>query len=117
VLEINGYKVLEAASGADALEVWKWHRDKIALLLTDLVMPGEMTGLDLAEKLQAERPKLKVLFASGYNQEMAAKILYAQSAYCFLHKPYRPKTLARAVREVIDHGVLTARSASQTPFA
>jgi two-component system cell cycle sensor histidine kinase/response regulator CckA len=116
VLELNGYKVLEAGSGVDALEVWKWHRDKIALLLTDLVMPGEMTGLDLAEKLQADRPGLRVLFASGYNQEMADKILYAQSAYCFLHKPYGPRTLARTVREVIDHGTITARSASQTPF-
>jgi len=117
VLEINGYKVLEAGSGVDALEIWKWHHDRIALLLTDLVMPGEMTGLELAEKLQTERPNLRVLFASGYNQEMADKILYAQSAYCFLHKPYRPKTLARSVREVIDHGTLTARSASQAPFA
>jgi two-component system cell cycle sensor histidine kinase/response regulator CckA len=116
VLEMNGYKVLEAASGVDALEVWKRHRDRIALLVTDLVMPDEMTGLELAQRLVVEKPGLKVLFSSGYNPEMAAAALQTEAGYSFLHKPYQPKTLARMVREMLDKGTVTATSASQTPF-
>jgi len=116
VLQMHGYKVLEASSGVDALDVWKRHRDRIALLLTDLVMPDEMTGLELSEKLRAERPGLKVLFSSGYNPEMAEDVLKSQSGFSFLHKPYQPKTLARMVREILDKGTVTATSPSQTPF-
>ncbi len=118
VLEMHGYKVLEAASGVEAVDVWKWHGDRIALLLTDLVMPDEMSGLELAEKLQAQRPDLKVLFSSGYNPDVAGQILAARKGHCFLHKPYQPKTLARMVREVLDHGEITTSglSHSQAPF-
>jgi len=117
VLQMHGYKVLEAVSGIDALEVWKRHRDRIALLVTDLVMPDEMTGLELSEKLRAERPGLKVLFSSGYNPEMAEDMLKTHEGFSFLHKPYQPKTLARMVREILDQGTVTATSPSQTPFA
>ena len=117
VLQMHGYKVLEAVSGVEALEVWKRHRDRIALVVTDLVMPDEMSGLELADKLRAERPGLKVLFSSGYNPEMAEDALKSQAGYSFLHKPYQPKTLARMVRELLDKGTVTMTSASQAPFA
>lgn len=117
VLQMHGYKVLEAVSGVDAIDVWKRHRDRIALLVTDLVMPDEMTGLELSQKLRAERPGLKVIFSSGYNPEIAEDVLKSQGGYSFLHKPYQPKTLARMVRELIDKGTATANTPSQAPFA
>lgn len=117
VLQMHGYKVLEAVSGVEALDVWKRHRDRIALLVTDLVMPDEMSGLELADKLRAERPGLKVLFSSGYNPEMAEVALKTQAGYSFLHKPYQPKTLARMVRELLDNATVTTTSPSQAPFA
>ena len=116
VLEMHGYKVLEAGTAVDALEAWKWHHERITLLLTDLVMPDEMTGLELAQRLQAEKPGLKVLFSSGYNPGQVEQILDSKNSYCFLQKPYLPKTLARVVREVLDTGTLTVNSPSQTPF-
>jgi two-component system cell cycle sensor histidine kinase/response regulator CckA len=116
VLQMHGYKVLEAISGVEALDVWKRHRGRISLLLTDLVMPDEMTGLELAEKLRADKPELKVLFSSGYNPEIAEDILKSENGFSFLHKPYQPKTLARMVREILDKGTVTPTTPSQTPF-
>ncbi len=113
VLEMYGYRVLQAASGVEAVETWKWHGDRITVLLTDLVMPDDMTGLELAEKLRALRPELKVLFCSGYGADTAAEMLATCKGYAFLQKPYQPKTLARLLREVIDG---TGRSASRPPF-
>jgi two-component system cell cycle sensor histidine kinase/response regulator CckA len=69
-LTLNGFKVLAAESGHAALPLWAEHHEEIDLLLTDVVMPGGMSGRELAEKLQAERPTLKVLFTSGYNVEL-----------------------------------------------
>lgn len=116
VLEMHGYKVLQAASGVEALDAWKWHREKISLLLTDVVMPDDMTGMELAERLKADRPDLPVLFCSGYSEEIAGQVLAPGAGpFSFLHKPYQPKTLARMVREVIDQGSATA-SASRAPF-
>ena len=117
VLEMHGYKVLEAGTGVEALDAWKWHREKISLLLTDLVMPDEITGHELADRLQAEKPGLRVLFSSGYNPAQARDVIKSKTEFCFLQKPYQPKTLARIVREVLDHGTVTATSPSQSPFA
>jgi YesN/AraC family two-component response regulator len=68
--------VLEASDGVSALEMWTKHRDEIHLLLTDMVMPGGMTGKDLAERLLKENPKLKVIYASGYSAEVAARVFH-----------------------------------------
>jgi PAS domain S-box-containing protein len=113
VLEMYGYRVLQAASGREAIEVWKWHAPKITLLLTDLVMPDDISGLDLAERFQAERPDLKVIFSSGYNTDQASAMLATRKGVHFLQKPYQPKTLARLVREVIDGA---RASPSRAPF-
>jgi PAS domain S-box-containing protein len=97
-----GYNVLEASDGASALEVWNKHRDGIQLLLTDMVMPGGMTGKDLGERLLKENPKLKVIYASGYSTEVAAKDFPLEEGVNFLSKPFQAQKLARIVRERLD---------------
>ena len=73
VLMQSGYTVLEAPSGIAALEVWARHRHEIQLLLTDVVMPDGMGGLELAQRLRRDRPDLRVIYTSGYSAEIAAR--------------------------------------------
>ena len=101
-LEHFGYRVLQAASGVQALEVWKWHNSRIVLLLTDLVMPNGINGVDLAKTLQAQKPELKVVFTSGYSRQMTTEVFALRNEIPFLQKPYVPATLARVVREALD---------------
>ncbi len=65
-----GYGVLEAGDGVEAIEVWKQHHRAISLLFTDMVMPGRLTGLDLAEQFRKEKSSLKVLISSGYSASL-----------------------------------------------
>jgi PAS domain S-box-containing protein len=102
VLEKHGYRVLQAGTGAEAVELWRSHKDGIALLLTDLIMPGNMNGRQLAETLQMERPALKVIFTSGYSADIAGKDFKLESETNFLQKPYHPQTLALVVRRCLD---------------
>ncbi|MGH7993054.1 MAG: PAS domain S-box protein, partial [Limisphaerales bacterium] len=97
-----GYTVLMAESGVAALEVWREQRDKIQLLLTDMVMPDGMTGYDLAKQLQAERPQLRVIYTSGYSADVVAKDPALIRDGNFLQKPYHPYQLARIVRDSLD---------------
>ena len=69
ILSEFGYRVLEAANGVEALAVWEQHQDAIDLLLTDVVMPEGMSGKELADKLLARQPTLKILITSGYTAE------------------------------------------------
>jgi PAS domain S-box-containing protein len=102
VLEKQGYKVLQAGAGAEAVEVWRAHKDEIRLLLTDLIMPGAMNGRELAEALWMERPELKVIFTSGYSADIVGKDFKIESNLNFLQKPYHPQTLALTVRRCLD---------------
>jgi len=97
-----GYRVLEAINGIEALEVWKQNHNGIHLLLTDLVMPGGMTGKDLAGRLLKENPKLKVIYASGYSAEVAGKDFPLEEGVNFLAKPYQSFKLAQTVRQNLD---------------
>ena len=94
--------MLEAANGGEALAVWQQHRDEIRLLLTDLVMPGEMTGKELAGQLLQQNPKLKVIYASGYSVEVAGKDYLLEEGVNFLAKPFQAHTLAQTVRHRLD---------------
>lgn len=95
-----GYEVIEAENGAVALERLKQHPD-IALLFTDVVMPGGMTGDELAEIVRRERPEIKVLFTSGYAEpEIAGRELAASGSW--LKKPYTASELAERLRELLD---------------
>ncbi len=98
----QGYNILQAETGARALELWNQCKDKVDLLLTDLVMPDRVSGRELAEKLWSERPKLKVIFTSGYSADVAGKDFVLQRGLNYLQKPYHPYRLACAVRECLD---------------
>lgn len=102
VLQKDGYRVLQAGCGAEALEVWAWHSSRIDLLLTDMVMPNRPTGLELAAKLRAEKPALKVICISGYSRETMDRFSAPSAEMQFMQKPYRPQDLAREVREILD---------------
>ena len=102
VLAKYGYQALQAGTGAEAVEVWRAHKDEIRLLLTDLIMPGNMNGRELAETLWAERPDLKVIFTSGYSADVVGKDFKIESDLNFLQKPYHPQTLALTVRRCLD---------------
>jgi len=102
VLGKYGYKVLPANNAVEAMEVWRDKKDEIALLLTDLVMPNHMNGRELAEKLWAEQPKLKVIFTSGYSADIAGRDFKLEPELNFLQKPYHPQTLATTVRRCLD---------------
>jgi PAS domain S-box-containing protein len=100
-LQKKGYTVLASASAEEALQISQRHKGTIHLLLTDVVMP-QMSGRKVAELLAPQRPKMKVLYMSGYTDNAIVHhgILDAKTA--FLQKPFTPKTLAHKVREVLD---------------
>ena len=102
VLELCGYRTCQARTGVEALRVWQGHKDEIDLLLTDMVMPEGVSGRQLAERLQAEDPELKVIYTSGYSPGMAGKDIALLEGFNFLAKPYPPTRLAQVVRECLD---------------
>ena len=98
----HGYHILQAESGLRALEIWRESKDSIDLVLTDLVMPDRLNGRELAEKLWAERPRLKVIFTSGYSADAVGKDFVLRRGLNYLQKPYHPHKLALAVRNCLD---------------
>jgi PAS domain S-box-containing protein len=102
ILERHGYRVFTAANGAEALSIWAEHKAKIALLVTDLVMPGGLNGQQLAKQLQAEQPRLKVVFVSGYSTDVAGKELPLRNGENFLQKPFGQDMLLKTVRRGLD---------------
>ncbi|NJD62484.1 MAG: PAS domain S-box protein [Deltaproteobacteria bacterium] len=101
VLEKLGYDVLQASNGKEALAVSMGTDGRIDLLMTDVVMPG-MNGGELATQLVLHRPEMKVLFTSGYTENVIAHHGVMDNEVSFLGKPYSPSALARKVREVLD---------------
>jgi CheY-like chemotaxis protein len=97
-----GYRVLESVDGAETLNIWKEHQKEINLLLTDMVMPGGMTGTELAKKLLRENPKLKVIYISGYSVEVASRDIPLEEGVNFLSKPFGAYKLAQTVRNRLD---------------
>ena len=100
VLKRAGYRTLCAGSGVEALQVWERHSASIDLLLTDMVLPQGITGRDLARRLQAAKPGLKVLYSTGYTSEQAGEGL--QEGVNFIQKPYSPAKLIETVRRSLD---------------
>jgi CheY-like chemotaxis protein len=100
VLETSGYHVLEATNGVEALAVVERHPDEIHLLLTDVILPG-MNGMDLSRRLRALRPKLKVLFTSGYPADVIARRGVVERDVAYIAKPVSPDSLVAKVRDVL----------------
>jgi PAS domain S-box-containing protein len=102
VLEAQGYEVLSASNGQDALHVAREHRgEPIRLVITDVIMP-QMNGKVMAEWLQTTWPDLRILFTSGYTDDAIAQHGVLEKEVEFLAKPYTPATLAHKVRELLD---------------
>jgi PAS domain S-box-containing protein len=97
----HGYKVLESRHGVHALEVARAHPGPIHLLVTDVVMP-QMGGGELAQKLSALRPSLRVLFISGYTDDAIVRHGVLERGTAFLQKPFSLEVFTRRVREVLD---------------
>ncbi len=96
-----GYTILEAGSGAEALRIFEQHRGGIDLLLTDVIMP-QMSGRDLAERLRTAQSSLKVLYMSGYTDDMLAHHGVLEPNVYLLPKPFAPDELGAKLREVLD---------------
>jgi CheY-like chemotaxis protein len=102
VLENQGYTVLRATNGRDALRVVREHRGSpIRLVITDVIMP-QMGGQVMAEWLKSRFPDLKILFTSGYTDDAIVNHGVLEPGVAFLAKPYSPATLTRKVREMLD---------------
>jgi two-component system cell cycle sensor histidine kinase/response regulator CckA len=101
VLEQEGYSVLEASRGEEALSLCAVYDQPIHLLLTDVVMP-ETSGKEVADRLRILRPEIKVLFMSGYTDEAIVHHGVLDAKVEFIQKPFTPVAPARKVRQVID---------------
>jgi nitrogen-specific signal transduction histidine kinase len=101
ILERLGYKVLRGTNGAEAIAVAQKYGERIDLLMTDVVMPG-MNGSELATQLVLHHPEMKVLFTSGYSENVISHHGVLAEGVSFIGKPYTPLALARKVREEFD---------------
>jgi two-component system, cell cycle sensor histidine kinase and response regulator CckA len=102
-LERQGFSVLVARSGDEAIELCEEHAGKIVLLLTDVVMPG-MSGPELADRLVPLHPTIKVLYMSGYAESTIANLDLSEARMAFLPKPFTTESLLHKVRETLDGG-------------
>ncbi len=116
ILRAQGYTVLEARNGSEALSTFQDHDGVIELVLTDVVMP-EMGGRHLHERLLAVNPNLAVLFMSGYTDDAVVRHGVLESETNFIQKPFSYAGLANAVRNVLDQRIWQAPAASSTGSA
>jgi len=103
ILSRHGYRVLTAGNGGEAILLLERHEGPIDLLLSDVVMPG-MSGPQLGERLQQRYPGIKLLFTSGYTDDVALRYGLGGDRVQFIGKPYSIVDLTRKVREVLDAG-------------
>ena len=116
MLDLEGFRVLKAASGEEALRLADEHPEAIDLLLSDMVMPG-MNGKQLWEHLRRKRENLRVIFTSGYTDGIIDANDQIEQRFLFLPKPFTIGQLAAKVREALADGPTPARAAngSKTP--
>jgi CheY-like chemotaxis protein len=101
VLRSQGYEVLEAGDPRTALQVCSMYGDTIDVLLTDVIMPGGLNGRQLAEQVQAQYPAIKILYMSGYTDNVLAQHPSFMSVHTVLQKPFAPDALARTVWDIL----------------
>jgi CheY-like chemotaxis protein len=103
VLEENGYRVVTAANGEEAVKIFRQKKNKVGIVLTDMGLP-KLGGWEMFEKLRAIDPNVKVILASGFvNAEMKSEAM-KKGAKDFIQKPYIPATILKRIREVLDSG-------------
>ena len=95
--EDHGFDVLAAPNATEALRLWESHSSDVVLLFTDMVMPGGMSGHDLAKRLRTDRPALPVIFSSGYSRDLLTGGVQLQEGVNYLPKPYRPADLSAMI--------------------
>jgi two-component system NtrC family sensor kinase len=102
VLEEFGYSVIEAEDGQQALDKFHENRARIGMLLLDVIMPG-MQGREVYDAIHADHPEVKVLFTSGYTEELVRSQQFLDGSLPFIPKPYMPKELLMKIREVLGN--------------
>jgi len=101
VFRMAGCRVLQAESADQARETWKWHADRIHLLFTDVVLPGGVSGLDIAAEFFADNPALKVICTSGFSHEIMQRLGDLPEGWMYLPKPCLPPQMLKAVNELL----------------
>jgi two-component system, cell cycle sensor histidine kinase and response regulator CckA len=101
ILRSHGYGVITATNGREALEIWSNRKQEVDLLLTDMVMPDGVSGLEVARQLRADRPSIRVIYTSGYSRELTTSKFAVPPGHRFLAKPYEPRDLLRVIRECL----------------
>jgi CheY-like chemotaxis protein len=104
ILAADGYLVLSARNGAEAIQICEQHAEHIHLLFIDVVLTGTLSGPETAKQLSLFYPKIKVLYISGYTDNAIVHHGVLAPQIPFLQKPFSPKGLLRKVREVLDEG-------------
>ena len=102
LLKRCGYTVLAAESGPAALKLWQEQRDRIQLVLTDIIMPENMNGLELGRRLLAEKPSLKIIYTSGYTGSLEDHHHTLVEGVNFIRKPFKPEVIAEILRKNLD---------------
>ncbi|MBS2037610.1 PAS domain S-box protein [bacterium] len=110
VLARCGYEVVTANNGLEALEIWESQSQSIDYLVTDLVMPGGVTGLDLGRRLRAAKSGLKVIYSSGYSPDLLDARSGLSNGDHFLAKPFTPAQLAQALHDIQNESAGSGRS-------
>ena len=104
ILKRLGHQVVVAGNGPEALRLWPQYRGKIDLLFTDMVMPGGMTGRELADRLLSEEPRLRVIYSTGYSVDLSNSGINLVEGDNCLFKPYDATALVRAVKRAFANG-------------
>jgi CheY-like chemotaxis protein/two-component sensor histidine kinase len=102
LLESDGLRVLAAASGEEAMDIWNARSDEVDLLFTDIVLPGALSGREVAQTILEEKPMLPVLYTSGYSNAWEEKPVFQEAN--FLAKPFSPQALQTAVKSALAQG-------------
>jgi len=102
VLKRQGYQIHLAESGVDSLKVWREHLDSINLLITDVIMPGGISGRELGKRLLAEKPDLKIIYCSGYTDEVLGSKSPLRNDDNFIEKPFEMGAFLDKIRNCLD---------------
>ena len=101
MLESFGYTVISAVDGEDAISKFMENRERISLVLLDMIMPKK-NGKEVSEAIRKVSPRIKILFESGYTMDIIKTKELTEAGFDFIHKPFLPRDLLNKVREILD---------------